>query len=376
MPALTFGYDGFEAQVCTPSPTLLTWLEEFLSPWFTTRVGPPHAGAPRVVVEIDADLLAGRLAGAEPTGQAAEVFTHDDPQPPWPLLRAGDAGTLAADPRGCIAIGVKAAGPGSPRTVHALVAAERPHGRLVALRALRELASAYALASGALPIHGAALAGDAGVTLFVGRRKAGKSTLLLHALLEGGGRFVANDRVFVGVSARGADVRGMPTIVSLREGTLALFPQLRGELDSKTWHWSGTLEETRARRRSGRPAEGAGDRWPPGLSPPQLCALLGVAARAGDPLVRIVLPAVVAESGSPRFALRRLAPDEAAARLLATGLVAGGRLAPFVAGAQGGGRDALAAPARALAATVPCFACALGPDAYAPPPVWEAIRGA
>lgn len=378
MPALTFGYDGFEARVHTPSPTLLAWLEEFLAPWFTTRDGVARAGAPRIDVEVDADLLSERLATAEATGDAVEVFTRDDPQPPWPLVRSRDAGALALDPDGCIAIGVDAAGPAYPRAVRVLVlvAVERPHGRLAALRTLRELASAHALASGALPIHGAALVGDAGVTLFTGGRRAGKSTLLLHALLAGGGRFVANDRVFVDLSARGAHARGMPTIVSLREGTLALAPRLRDELDSKAWHWNATLAETREHRRSGRPVEGAGGRWPPGLSPPQLCALLGVEAQAGGSLARIVLPEIAAAPGGARFRLRRLAREEAASSLLAKGLVAGGRLAPFLAGAAGHGPGALAAAANALAAAVPCFACTLGPEAYAQPSVWEAIRDA
>jgi hypothetical protein len=372
----TFGYDGFEARVRTASPTLLAWLQEFLEPWFTARNDRGDAGLPCIDVESDAEPLSDRLAAAEPTGRAVEVFTRDEPQPPWPLVRAGDAGELAVEPRGRIAIGV-GAGSGPARAIRALAAAERPHGRLAALRVLRELASAHALARGALPVHGAALADPDGVTLFVGPKKAGKSTLLLHALLQGGARYVSNDRVFADASARGANVRGMPTIVSLREGTLALAPRLRDELDSKAWHWSATLAETHAHRRSGEPAPGASDRWPPGLSPPQLCALLGVEAEAGGPLARIVFPEIGAPADGARFGLRRLAAEDAAARLLATGLVAGGRLAPFVAGdAACAGGDALAETARALAAAAPCFACALGPDAYAAPPVWDAIRKA
>lgn len=364
----TFSYGGFEARVRTARPALLAWLEEFLAPWFAARAGPARAGLPCVALDVDAGALSALLAAAVPAGRAADVYTRDDPRAPWPLVRAGGAGEWAVDPRGCVAIEAPSGG----RVLRVLAAAERPHGRIAALRVLRELASAHALARGALPVHGAALADDAGVTIFAGPKAAGKSSLLLHALAQGGARYVANDRVFVAVAAHGATARGMPTIVSLRAGTLALSPRLRDEVDSKAWHCASTIAEARAHRRSGEPAEGAGERWPPGLSPSQLCALLGVEPRAGGALARVVFPEIA--PGGGRFALRRLAPEAAAARLLAGGLVAGGRAAGFLTGAAPAARDALAAAARALAAGVPCFACTLGPGAYAPPSVWDAIR--
>jgi hypothetical protein len=370
----TFAYGGCEAVVRTTCPTLLDWLEEFVAPWFAVRARPAADDAPYVEVEADGARLAALLAAAEPTGRGAHVYTRDDATPPWPLVRAG-ARELAAEPRGRVALELTG-GQGGRRGVRALAAGERPHGRLAALRVVRELASAHALARGALPVHGAALADAAGVTLFVGPKQAGKSSLLLHALAAGGVRYVANDRVFVEVGAQGAAARGMPTIVSLREGSLALAPRLREEVATRAWHYSSTLAEARAQRAGGEAAEGAGERWPPGLSPSQLCVLLGVEARAGGALARIVFPEIAAPGGAARFALRRLAPDEAAARLLAGGLVAGGRPAPFLTGAAPPDRGALAASARALAECVPCLACTLGPDAYAPPPVWDAIRAA
>lgn len=364
----TFAYDGFEASVRTTRPALLGWLAEFLAPWFTTRDGPARAGAPRVEVAVDAAGLSAELARAEPTGRTVDVYTLDGARRPWPIVGAEGAGALAVDPLGQVAIEAAA----GPRPVRILAAAERPHARLAAMRVLRELASADAVGRGVLPVHAAAVADDTGVTLFAGPRKAGKSTLLLHALLRGGVRYVANDRAFVVLGSARATVLGMPTIVSLREATLALAPALRTEITSKAWHYAATIAEARAHRASGEAAEGIGGRWPPGLSPAQLVALLGVEARAGGALSRIVLPEIA--PGGPRFALRRLAPEQAAARLLAAGLVAGGRPATFVAAAPPGARDALAAAGRALAARVPCFACAHGPDAYEPPSVWDAIR--
>jgi hypothetical protein len=224
-------------------------------------------------------------------------------------------------------------------------------------------------------VHGAAVADRAGVTLFVGAKQAGKSTLLLHALVEGDTRYVSNDRVFVRTGAAGAAVLGMPTIVSLREGSLPLAPQLRDEVASRAWHCASTVAEARAHRRAGERAEGASERWPPGLSPSQLCVLLGVEAQAGGALARIVFPEVARTAGAARFALRRLAPEEAGARLVATGLVAAGRPATFVSETVPT-PGSLVRAVQALAALVPCFACTVGPDAYEPPPVWDAIRAA
>jgi hypothetical protein len=245
------------------------------------------------------------------------------------------------------------------------------------MRILRELASAQAASRGEMPLHAAAVAEGETVTLFVGGKGAGKTTLLVHALVAGAGatRYVSNDRVFVRLDSGAPLARGMPSIVSLREATLTLSEGVRTAVDSGAWHYASTVGETRAWHTAGTRPEGAGRRTPPGLSPAQLCALLGVQPVAGGTLARIVFPKTQAMVGAgARFLLRRLTPEEASARLLESGLFADGRAATYVSGTPPPERCALESALRELAARVPSLSCVLGPDAYASPSVWQAIR--
>jgi hypothetical protein len=243
------------------------------------------------------------------------------------------------------------------------------------MRVLRELASSHGSSRGELPIHGAAVAAGERVTLFVGEKGVGKSTLLVHALMHEGTRYVSNDRVFVRLDSGVPSAHGMPTIVSLREGTLAFSERLRDEVSSGAWHYSSTVAEARANRVMRTPAEGTGLRWRPGLSPAQLCALLRVEPVPGGVLARIVFPEICPTQGrTPRFSLRRLSREQASARLLKSGLFSGGRSATFVSGIPPPELSTLEAAVRELGGSVPCFSCVLGPDAYVSPSVWDAIR--
>ena len=106
-----------------------------------------------------------------------------------------------------------------------ILATPRPNlTRIALMRVVRELAMAASLARGGLLLHGAAFAiGGRGVVL-AGPRRAGKSTLLLHALQAAGALFISNDRVLARQGQDRVVLRGMPTIVNLRPGTLATFP--------------------------------------------------------------------------------------------------------------------------------------------------------
>lgn len=356
-----FGYGEFRARV-QARPAVLAWLEEVTSPWFTA-----HAAAEAWAIGLREDPaeIARALAGAEPTGRQAECFTMDRGGAPWTLLRGADGATFAWEPEMRVALRAR------PGAVEILAEVERPYGRLTLLRTLRELASAAATRRGALALHAAAVLAGGGVTLLIGSKGSGKSTLLLHVLRDAGARYVANDRVLV----HGAEARGMPTVISLREGTLGLVPGLHEELASGAWHHASTVEEARAHRAAGTVAAGARLRWPPGLSAAQLSALAGVQVAAGGPVERIVFPRVVEGDGAPeRFALTPLEADTAARRILDSGLLAGGRSACFLSDVPPADPATLAAAARRLVAGAACYCCRLGPQAYASPAVWDALR--
>jgi len=353
---------------------MLDWLEEFLRPWFAVGPAPAHTRAPIIDARVDSELFRRRMRAARPTGRDVVCFTMDHAEASWPLARVEGGAELAFHESFRAALGARTDDRGA-RVVEVLAETERPHARMALMRVLREFAGSHASSRGELPIHGAAVSVGERVTLFVGEKRAGKSTLLVHALLHEGTRYVSNDRVFVCLASGVATVHGMPTIVSLQEGTLALSERLRDEVSSGAWHYSSTVAEARANRVTRTPAEGSGLRWPPGLSPAQLCALLRVEPVAGGELARIVFPEIRPTQGrTPRFSLRRLSREEASACLLASGLFAGGRSATFVSGIPPPERNTFEAALRELAGSIPCLACVLGPDAYAPPSVWEEIR--
>jgi hypothetical protein len=113
----------------------------------------------------------------------------------------------------------------------------------------------------------------------------------------------------------------------------------------------------------------------PGLSPAQYCALVGAEARAGGPLLRIVFP--VLESGlreAPGFRIERLAPEETARRWLEDGLLARGRLSPWLAPQPGRARAQIERSVAEWAERIPGYACLLGPDPYGSPALWKALQ--
>jgi hypothetical protein len=364
-PALRrFAYDDVVVRVQAAGDTL-DWLAEATAPWF--EEAPAAAGdAADVVFREDAAAVARIVGTARPTGRNVACFTMDRTDEPWSVLRDGDGdgdgGEIAWEPSlGAI---LRARGD----ALEVVVEVERTRGRLVLLRARRERASARLAARGALAVHASAVAVAGRVTLFVGGKRAGKTTLLLHALRDPGARWVANDRV----SVRDGTARGMPTVVMLREGSLAHVPGLREALATGAWHHASTVAEARAHTAAGTQAPGAARRWPPGVGAAHLGAIAGWTAVAGGPVDRIVFPRI--DLAEKRFTLRRLDPDDACARLLADGLLAGKRTDGFLPGARVGA----AAPetiARPMVRRAACFACAMGPDAYLPPSVWDALRG-
>lgn len=373
VPTRTFSYRDGAIVVRSASAGMLAWMEEFLAPWFeVSRDAPPSA--PIVDVRVDGAELGRLVETARATGRDAECFMMDGGAERWPIVRGTDGRDVALD--GARGVALRAsADDGGARRIDVLAARERPAARMAAVRAVRELAAARAAALGDLPVHGAAVSAEDGVTLFVGPRRAGKSTLLAHALMHPGTCYVANDRAFVCAGDGTAVAHGMPTIVSLRDGALALVPGLAAHLESGAWHYASTIAEARTNAAARVVATGLGERRPPGLSPAQLCAILGTGRVASGALVRVVFPEIAPPGArGQRFALSPLAPDDASTRLLGAGLVAGGASATWVSGAPPRPHASLVSAARALTRTVPSFRCVLGDGAYDAPSVWEAIR--
>ncbi len=148
------------------------------------------------------------------------------------------------------------------------------------MRAIRELLIVALRVRGALLIHGAAVAIGERVVILAGPRQTGKTTLLLHLLQALQGRLVSNDRVFVWPQMNEFVTLGVPTIVSLRPGTLEMLPAVADRLARSGFAWPLARAEVHPDAAPGRTA----------ISPAQLCDLVEVEPSPGGPVAAIVFP--------------------------------------------------------------------------------------
>lgn len=338
----------------------LSWLAEFLGPAF--RPGPPGRPKPshRVVLETSGTrhaTLVRRRASAPLQG--LQGFTLDGSFSRHRGWRDADHTLWVDDPTYNTFYGVDAAA----RSLVVVANQKKSRPRLALMRVVRELATTALLGAGRLPVHGAAFAEGRGVVLICGPKKAGKTSLLVHAL-RSGAVFVSNDRVFVDVGQ--ATATAMPTIVMLRDGTLSRFPALQSAFERARFDRSRTIAECAPGMRRPVPRAGKGfDR--PGMSAPQFCRLLGARMRGGGRVSAILFPRVDAHAEG--VVLRRLPVNEAARALQKSLLApsrpirASGVFSP--AGRRGTLPTRVASElCRGLAARVPAFEGRLGPDAY------------
>ena len=337
------------------------WLAEFLGPHFdVARPGAPvdrqdAAGdaACRVRLIEDRSRYEAALA-AGPSGGASDAFVFDTRIVTLPRWRGGELRLFDAKWQLFYEVG------GPPLAVTIVSAPGNRRVRSAVVDVVRELTTNHAQRAGDVLLHASAFAVDGRGVIAGGPKRAGKTTLLVHALSEGSAEYVANDRVLV--PAAGAPyARGVPTSVGLRRETLDLFPALAERVFAAGYEQLSTLDE--AASAESRATRGRGRR----LTPAQLCAALGVPARAGCAIASAVFPRVTGEPGA--FSLRRLDPAETSLRLEGALFGVGqGRWTSDVFSLAGDppprARAALAAACRALADRVPGFECLLGLDAY------------
>ena len=168
--------------------------------------------------------------------------------------------------------------------------------------------------------------------------------------------------MFVDVSGEPGCAVGIPTVVSLRAGTLALFPRLltgssRG--DPPVLSHAGEL---------GAHDDGATASGPAGylvVSTRQLAGRLGVGCARSAAVAAILFPEI--DPAETHWSLAPLAPGEGVARILASlygGHVRSSRPTVFEGAAGGKTRRNEEALAERLATGPSLYRCRLGVDAY------------
>lgn len=336
--------EGLEAADCD-------WLQEVLTPAFTLGDNAPASGAiqPQIQVRIDASAHAALLAAA-PASDTEQVSCFGLDGHVTDIRRIGDG--LFHD----VELGCLYRVQGSGLALELIASARRPALRIALLRVLRELAVAELPSRGALQLHAASI-GTAGAALAIcGPRRAGKTSLLLHLLGGGAVDYIANDRVIVApLRARGWRVSGMPTTVSVRAGSVALFPHLRL---AGLAHWRARM--TLAEIAALPPPVSSATAADLSLSPAQFCRHLGLRARAQAPLAALLFPRI--DPSTHGLRLRALDRRDCLRRI-DTAL-----LPPrpsVLTGESAAASTAQAQATEALCREVPGYDCILGTDVYA-----------
>jgi hypothetical protein len=350
---------GTRIAVTSDEAAVLRWLDEFLVPSFEAWEGSAADFTVRIRTAASAYAA---LAPTRPPGALPPLacFALDREVVHHPSWTASGRTVLADGSLGALySLG--------ERRVDVIAAPAAPAFRAAVMRAVREVAAACANASGErLQLHTAALARAGRGLLVAGPKGAGKTTVLGYLAGEPGARILANDRAFAAPAAEGFEVRGVPTMVSVRPATPGFLPRLaRGVPDvERPGHLTlaeadvvlaerGELREPRRIR----------------LSPAQLARQLGAPLAASAVLAAVAFPEAAEDPGA--FALERLAPAESARRL--PGALFGvdsGKAGPtafehLVGASRPAGADRRGL--EALAARVPCFSLRIGSARYADP---------
>jgi hypothetical protein len=358
---LDFHFAGHAIRVTGHQGPLL-WLEEFLRPQF--RVGDTPAPDRTVRLLLDEREHA-RLAahGPHPQRTAIECFTLDTGYVTAAVWNVNENGLVAFDEAADVFYRRPASEPG---VVEAVAARDTGRLRVALMRIVREFATMFAVRAGWIILHAGAVRLGNDAFVIAGPKGAGKTTLLLYALRHERGAYISNDRLALHVDETGAVVRGIPTIVSLRKGSVALFPGLDAALGARQYDHRLRLEECRAA--DATPILGGPTNWL--LTPLQLCDLLAVESSATGRVSALLFPQVMDEPGVPT--LEELSPDRATAAL--TGATfrscpSDGMFRIDEGPGNARGEYAAAATARLLS-RVPSFVCRLGLGPHDSSPGW------
>ena len=290
MPRRDFHFAGHALRVEAPEEPL-AWLLEFVAPQFAAR----DTDAPDRTIALTIDPREhARLAGHGPHPQrlTRACFTLDSG------ILSGRVWNVPGAARWCSTGGTKCstgAGPARQRSRSSRLAMT-PTARVAFMRAVREYAMLYATQAGWLMLHAAAVCVGGDAFVIAGPKRAGKTSLLLHALRNEQGAYVSNDRVALGAEPAGVTAYGIPTIVMIRKESTVWFAGLEAQLAGARYHFRHRVAEKAAPEAApSRPAA----TWP--LSPAQLCHLLGVESRASARVMAVLFPRVGTSQGGMTF---------------------------------------------------------------------------
>lgn len=364
---IALAFDDLRISAHCGLPSHREWLREFLVPDFSCVDGE---GDCAVHIVADSSRYEREL-GDGPADDAAllDCFALDSSVVRLPILRRDGSATTVFDAQFDAVYEVEP----DERRVTILSRPTSIRVRASLLRIVREFAMNH-LHSRGLFLHASAIAIGSGGIAFAGRKAAGKTTFLTYLLSHGTARYVSNDRVFVGDEGDRPVLRNIPTVISVRPGTLELCPEFGDRfLHSGFTTYLTTLAESMDREDPVRPNQ-FGNYF---LSPAQYRKLFEAPQQPQVRASALVFPIICADVET--FKVRRLVSHEALARLpdalLGSGGWRKGADALTIPGAAPApDRGALAARSERFCHSVRCYEIRLGKKAFADGSLASAIH--
>jgi hypothetical protein len=351
-----FSYEGISARATLGSDEDIQWLKEFLAPWFDIS-----NEAPDVEIQVTHDPARfQQLFRAGPDGSSINAFMLDTrctAYPTWNI--AGEDIAYYDDTREllCLVSGSK---------VELVCKDAKVCTRTRVMRIIRELAMGAAQLTGSRFLHASAFEVNGLAAIITGPRQAGKTSLLSYVLANSTAGYLSNDRVLLKNIGSSTQLRGMPTMVSIRDGTLEMFPGMQESIIDHSYNVNATLRECQEPEIAISPLRRPG-RY--SLSPCQFTALLkSEPVREADAGV-LIFPRQTGLAGG--LELQRLDTREARIRLDAClfGHIGPDQLSDVFT-RHPGEQNLRKAPddeslLLGLSRTLPAYDCQLGSDAYA-----------
>lgn len=204
----SFRYEGVTIRVGSRSPSDLQWLEEFLYPWFELSTSAPDIC---VEYQVDPDKFREFQTHGYP-GEPVDAFMMDTQIIRYPQWIVSGQPCLLFDEKLALFIQIE------EHRIMIIAGQKDPVSRLQIMRVVRELAMGVAQARGGRFLHASALTLRDKAIIVIGRRGAGKTSMLSYLLSHLDADLLTNDRLLLRLQGNEVSFRGMPTVISIRDG--------------------------------------------------------------------------------------------------------------------------------------------------------------
>ncbi|MFC1668338.1 hypothetical protein ACFL1T_03015 [Chlamydiota bacterium] len=201
---------------------------------------------------------------------------------------------------------------------------------------------------------------DQGIVI-AGPKNSGKTSLLIYFLQNLSAQFISNDRVFISMNGCGSVIHGIPTVITVLENSLSMFPRVKMNLLQYYYHHRYTIGEIL--RRGCIPYTLEKGEFT--LSAGQFYELLDIIGSSDAPLSAVLFPRICMETCS--LSLRRLSLEVILERLQESRFAKNieEKKTIFCADAIDGTKTLNYHEfCRRIACSVPCFDFYMGPDPY------------